>query len=310
MVIVLHPRRLAVLACSLAALFLQACATAARPDASPAELRVISFNVRYGTASDGADSWPWRRGLTFQVIRDFAPDLLGVQEALRGQLDELGMAVPGYSEIGVGRDDGRTEGEYSAILYRQGRFEPVESGTFWFSDTPEVPGSMHWGNRITRIATWARLRDLATGRSFVVYNLHFDHESQPSRERSAALLAQRLSRHDPAEPRIVMGDFNSGEDNPAYRYLVGSNPALPQAPASPALRDTYRTLHPGDTLVGTFNEFKGTADGEKIDHILVSDGWHVLEAAIIRTARNGRYPSDHFPVIAVLRPISARGPPE
>src|SRR5690606_35751584 len=92
MVIVLHPRRLAVLACSLAALFLQACATAARPDASPAELRVMSFNVRYGTASDGADSWPWRRGLTFQVIRDFAPDLLGVQEALRGQLDELGMA--------------------------------------------------------------------------------------------------------------------------------------------------------------------------------------------------------------------------
>ncbi len=260
----------------------------------------MSFNIRYGTANDGANSWPFRRELVFDVIRADRPDLLGVQEALRGQLDEISVAVPGYAEIGVGRDDGRTAGEYSAILIRHERFEPVESGTFWFSDTPDVPGSMSWGNRITRIATWARLRDLATGGSIVVYNLHLDHESQPSRERSAQLLATRLAAHA-GERVIVMGDFNSGETNPAYRFLVGGGEPAGGTPASPRLRDTYRALHPADTLAGTFNGFTGAASGDKIDHILVSDGWTILDAGIVRTSAAGRYPSDHFPVTAVVR---------
>lgn len=260
----------------------------------------MAFNIRYGTANDGANSWPFRRDLVFDVIQAYRPDLLGVQEALRGQLDEIGVAVPGYSEIGVGRDDGRTAGEYSAILFREGRFEPLESGTFWFSDTPEAPGSMSWGNRITRIATWARLRDVATGGEIVVYNLHLDHESQPSRERSAELLATRLTAHAGARV-IVMGDFNSGEANPAYRFLIGAGALTPRTTASPRLRDTYRALHPTDTIVGTFNGFTGEETGEKIDHILVNDGWTILDAGIVRTSAAGRYPSDHFPVTAVLR---------
>jgi len=289
-------RRAALLALACVA----ACAPAASPAADPGAIRVMTFNIRYGTAEDGANSWPFRRNLVFDVVRGFHPDLLGVQEALRAQLDELGAAVPGYSEIGVGRDDGKTAGEYSAILFRQGRFAPLESGTFWFSDTPDAPGSMSWGNRITRIATWARLRDATTGRTFVVYNLHLDHESQPSRERSAELLANRLRQHG-EEPVIVMGDFNSGEANPAYRFLTGAGELSPQAVPSPRLRDTYRVWHPADTLVGTFNGFTGARNGEKIDHVLVSGDWSVLEAAIVTTSAAARYPSDHFPVTATVR---------
>jgi endonuclease/exonuclease/phosphatase family metal-dependent hydrolase len=290
---------LRLLARTLVLLALSACAPASAPAPDATALRVMSFNIRYGTASDGANSWPFRREMVFEVVRGFEPDLLGVQEALRGQLDEIGMAVQGYGELGVGRDDGKTAGEYSAVLYRMGRFDPVESGTFWFSDTPDAPGSMSWGNRITRIATWARLRDASSGRTLVVYNLHLDHESQPSRERSAMLLAERLRRHD--EPLIVMGDFNSGETNPAYLYLTSGREPLRGAPPSPNLLDTYRRVHPADTMAGTFNGFTGAVSGEKIDHILVSGAWAVLDADIVRASRNGRYPSDHFPVIAVIR---------
>ena len=280
-------------------LALVACAPGA--GAGPAsDLRLMSFNIRYGTADDGADAWPRRAAMAFDVVRRFDADVVGVQEALRFQLDELGAALPAFGEIGVGRDDGRTAGEYSAILYRRGRFEVLEEGTFWFSDTPATPGSMTWGNRITRICTWARLRDRAGGARFYVYNLHLDHESQPSRERSALLLAERIRARSSPDPVLVMGDFNSGEANPVYRHLTGAA-TLPAATPAPPLADTYRLRHPGDTMVGTFHAFRGTTTGDKIDHILASPEWHALDASIVRTSRAGRFPSDHFPVTAVVR---------
>ena len=276
-----------------------ACAPGA--GAGPAsDLRLMSFNIRYGTADDGADAWPRRAAMAFDVVRRFDADVVGVQEALRFQLDELGAALPAFAEIGVGRDDGRTAGEYSAILYRRGRFEVLEEGTFWFSDTPAVPGSMTWGNRITRICTWARLRDRSGGARFYVYNLHLDHESQPSRERSALLLAERIRTRSSPDPVLVMGDFNSGEANPVYRHLTGAE-TLPAATPAPPLADTYRLRHPGDTIVGTFHAFRGTTTGDKIDHILASPEWRALDASIVRTSRAGRFPSDHFPVTAVVR---------
>lgn len=257
------------------------------------EVRVMSFNIRYGTAEDGEDAWPNRRELVSDVIRGFEPHVLGVQEALDFQIDELGEALPGHEVVGVGRDDGVRAGEFSAILVDRARFEVLESGTFWFSDTPEVPGSMSWGNRIPRIATWARLRDRTSGRRFSIYNLHWDHESQPSRERSAALLLERIAaRPHPDEPVLVTGDFNAGETNPAFRALVESSAV--------ALRDTYRDAHPDAAEVGTFNGFEGRRDGEKIDAILASDGWCTRAAGIVSASREGRYPSDHFPVIAVV----------
>ena len=261
-------------------------------DGQDSDLSVMSFNIRYGTANDGADSWEHRSDFVIDVIRDAAPHVLGVQEALAFQVRELESALPGYRRVGVGRDDADDEGEFAAIYFDSNRFELLESGHFWFSDTPTVPGSMHWGNRITRMCTWVRLHDLETHALFYVYNLHWDHQSQESRERSAGLLLSRIeARSGQDEPVIVTGDFNAGEDNPAFTHLTAGG-----------LSDTYRLRHPETTQVGTFNSFRGDSDGDKIDAILVSSGWVVADAEILRMNRNGRYPSDHYPVVARLSP--------
>jgi endonuclease/exonuclease/phosphatase family metal-dependent hydrolase len=126
------------------------------------------------------------------VVRSFDADVVGLQEALHFQLEEMKAALPEYGSAGVGRDDGAEAGEYAAILYRSDRLELMEDGTFWFSDTPAVPGSMSWGNELPRICTWARFRDRRTGMSLALFNVHWDHQSQPSRERAAGLLLERV----------------------------------------------------------------------------------------------------------------------
>jgi len=273
--------------------------SAARTLTAQAAVRVMSFNIRYGTANDGAHRWEARRDAVIGTIRDHAPHVLGVQEALRFQLDELARALPGYRELGVGRDDGRTAGEYSAILVDTARFSLLTDGTFWYSDTPTVPGSMHWGNRITRIATWVRLVDRATGDTLRVYNTHWDHESQPSRERSAALLLDRV-RGDagPGDRVLVMGDFNSDDTNPAFQRLAA---AAGSAESTPLLRDTFRARHPDAKVVGTFNAFRGDSTAGKIDAILAGAGWSVLDAGIDRRRWGALWASDHFAVWAIVR---------
>ena len=254
-------------------------------------LTVMSFNIRYGTANDGENRWANRREFLFDVVRQSDADLIGLQEALDAQIREILAAVPGYGVVGVGRDDGRTRGEYAAILYRTSRFHVSDAGTFWFSDTPEVVASRSWGNTITRICTWARLVD-RDGRAFWHYNVHLDHQSQPSREQSTKLLVERIAaRRSPGEPVIVTGDFNVGEDNPALNTMFSGGYA-----------DTFRVKHPDAIEVGTFTGFdlKATT-GPKIDYVFVQPGTDVMDAAIVRTSRDGRYPSDHFPVTARVR---------
>jgi endonuclease/exonuclease/phosphatase family metal-dependent hydrolase len=262
--------------------------------AAPEPLTIMSFNIRYGTANDGENHWTLRREFLFDVMRAADADLAGVQEALDTQLAELLQALPQYGLVGVGRDDGRARGEYAAILYRRDRFRVSDAGTFWFSDTPEVVASRSWGNRITRICTWARFVD-RDGQAFWHYNVHLDHESQPSRERSTALLAERIAaRRAPAEPVIVTGDFNVGETNPALTRLTAPQPGAPAL-----FVDAFRVRHPDEPRAGTFNGFKfGQTGGDKIDYVLVLPGTEVIDAAIIRTSRYDRYPSDHFPVTA------------
>jgi endonuclease/exonuclease/phosphatase family metal-dependent hydrolase len=181
-------------------------------------------------------------------------------------------------------------------MYRTSRFDLEEAGTFWCSETPEQTGSIAWGAKLPRICTGARLTDRDSGRAFYIYNVHFDHESQASREGSAVLLLQRIASRDHRDPVIVTGDFNAGEGNPAMLYIVG----LGEPPPPVNLRDTFRAVEPDASEVGTFNGFVGTTSGEKIDAVLASDGWATEAAAIVRTSRDGRYPSDHFPVVAVV----------
>ncbi len=273
-----------------------------RPAAEP--MAVMSFNIRYGTADDGDNHWTKRREQLFALLRAENPDLIGLQEALRFQVDEILAAVPGYAAVGVGRDDGKAAGETSAILFRTSRLHVAESGTFWFSDTPDTPGTKSWGNRYNRVASWARFVE-RDGAAFIHYNLHLDHESQPSREKSTALLLRRIAaRAAPSEPVIVTGDFNAGEANPALQVLVGTTgPAgVPGAGASPPFIDTFRALHRDAKEVGSFSNFVfGQTSGEKIDYVLVQPGTTVLAAGIVRTSQERRYPSDHFPVLARLQ---------
>lgn len=259
-------------------------------------LTVMSFNIRYGTANDGENHWKQRREFLFDVMREADADLVGLQEALDGQIHELLDELPQYGVVGVGRDDGKTRGEYAAILYRRDRFRVSDAGTFWLSDTPEIVASKSWGNSITRICTWARFVD-RDGRAFWHYNVHLDHQSQPSRERSAVLLAERIAaRRNGDEPAIVTGDFNAGETNPALTRLTA-----PHGGAPALYLDSFRVRHPDEKETGTFTGFKfGQTTGDKIDYVLVPPGTDVQSAAIIRTSRDGRYPSDHFPVIAKI----------
>jgi endonuclease/exonuclease/phosphatase family metal-dependent hydrolase len=279
-----------------ASLLLAACGTQDVPfhsSTDEATVDVLSFNIRYGTADDGPNSWPHRERLVRDVFRRQDRDFIGLQEALRFQIDAIRRSLPEYDEVGAGRDDGKEAGEYAAILYRWDRWYPTDSGTRWLSGTPEVPGSKTWGNEITRIVTWARLVEKATGRAVWLFNTHFDHVSQPSRERSAEMLASLIANRRTEDPVIVTGDFNAGEDNPAIRYLKNADNLSPVT-----LVDTFRVLHPETQMVGTGGGFEGRRDGPKIDYVLVEPDARVLEAAIVRDNRAGRYPSDHFPVHA------------
>lgn len=274
-------------------------------EAKGLEVRVMSFNIRYGTANDGQNHWKNRYEMVFDVLRNHRPDIVGLQEALSFQIDQIRKAVEGFGLIGVAREDGKNDGEYSAILYRLDRFDVDESGTFWFSDTPEVPGSSHWGNACVRICSWARFVEKKSGGAFYVFNLHLDHVSQPSREKSAVLLSQRVLNRKHPDPFVVTGDFNTGENNPVILYLKGKA-ALSKSNGDECknpvpMVDTFRILHPDANEVGTFNGFSGNRKGEKIDYIFTLPDVKVLEAKILYDNVDGKFPSDHFPVWATLR---------
>jgi endonuclease/exonuclease/phosphatase family metal-dependent hydrolase len=273
---------------------------AAAPAAGGAPLAVASFNVRYGTAEDGDNHWDRRRELVLEVLREMDADLVGLQEALDFQIAEMLEALPRYAAVGVGRDDGRGAGEHVAILFDRARFRLADSGTFWLSDTPAVPASRTWGNRIPRIATWARFVD-RDGTAFWLWNVHLDHQSQPSRERSTALLAERIAaRPWPQEPVLVTGDFNAGEDNVAMTPLLA--PTGDGGAERARLVDTFRVLFPHEQAAGTISGFDPTrTTGPKIDYVLAPPDAEVLGASIVRWSRDGRCPSDHFPVLARVR---------
>ncbi len=254
--------------------------------------QVMSFNIRYGSANDGLNSWPLRKELLLDVLEDANVHILGVQEALAFQLDEIEARCQQYVRAGVARDDGKQAGEYSAILYHSGRLKLLAQDTFWLSETPAAVASATWGNQIPRICTWAEFESRASGARFHVFNTHLDHQSQSSRLESARLILRQIAAVAKEGPVLLMGDFNAGESNPAFMELVNNKQTV--------LYDSFRDLHPNEELVGTFNGFTGKTDGEKIDAVLVSEHWIVDSAEILRASKGQRYPSDHFPVRALL----------
>ncbi len=267
------------------------------------ELRVMSFNVRYENDGD-RDSRAWRQRVigAVHLLRSQKPDVFGVQECLHGQVADLWASLPEYEFFGVGRDDGRRAGEYSGIFYQRDRFEAdaLDTGTFWLSNTPEVPGSRTWGNEIPRVATWVRLVDRASGRGFYVFNTHWDHRNQPSREKAAILMAERIDRRkQPDEPVVLIGDFNSIETNPGISYLTGKRVAVAGTEQvwGNALLDTFQSLHAARKNRRTLHLWRNSTEGNaKVDHIFVSRDAAIEEAEIL--AGDKPMVSDHFPVMA------------
>jgi endonuclease/exonuclease/phosphatase family metal-dependent hydrolase len=265
----------------------------------------MTFNIRTKTFIDGLNGWNHRKDIVFDVLSDNAPDVFGLQEARYSQYRAIRQALPQYGAYAAGRKNGKASGESCPIFYRRDRFTLADAGTFWFSNTPSVPGSKDWGNMPPRICSWTRLVERQTGTSFYVYNLHLDHLSQNSRDKSVRLLTEKIKLRKTKDPFIVMGDFNMRLDNPAMRYLdrIGHNNAYVKS------YDTWQLIHPG-RRIGTRHGFDGSLDGPQIDHIRISSNLQALDARIDhRHDGNGRYPSDHFPLIAriMLAPSAGRG---
>ena len=288
-------------------------AASERPPAGPL-LRVMCFNVRYGTADDGTNRWEHRGGLAVRTIRRFDPDLLGVQEALRFQADELRAALPDYGFVGAGRDDGRDAGEFCAVFFRRGRFERVEAGHFWLSETPATPGSRGWDADLPRVATWVKLRDLGRPRgapgdsaTLLFLNTHWDYAGKRARTESARLIRRTIRSVHPIGPAIVVGDFNGTEDDEPYAQLLRGQGD--ESDRGPTLLDSYRQLHPQRLAQeSTFHGFTGGGEGSRIDWILHTEDLVTVEADIDRFGEGGRFPSDHFPITALLRPRAGGEP--
>ncbi|MFP4417749.1 MAG: endonuclease/exonuclease/phosphatase family protein [Chitinispirillaceae bacterium] len=264
---------------------------------------VMSFNIRYGTANDGGNSWKHRKEAVFELLREQAPQIIGVQEAVSFQLTELQQQLGHYKSVGEGRR-GKNRGEHSPILYDTTQFELQETETFWFSETPSVADSRDWGNKKPRICTWAHLIERKSGRGIYVFNVHLDHWSRSSRKKSVELLASKIRARRTDDPVVVTGDFNAAENAPSIRYLKsdvvddwnGREKVINPFP----LVDTYRELNPEKAFSGTFHLFSGLRWGKRIDFVFSSPDLSVLDARIVRDRPEGRYPSDHFPVIATV----------
>jgi endonuclease/exonuclease/phosphatase family metal-dependent hydrolase len=194
---------------------LSAFAAEVKPD-----VRVMSFNIRYGTANDGVNRWELRRDFLVETVRAFSPDLLGTQETLGFQRDYLAEKLPEYDHLGVGRDDGRERGEMMALYYRKDRFEKLDGGHFWLSETPDIVGSKSWDSSLPRMVTWVKLRDRRQESlsPIVFFNTHFDHMGTTARLESAKLLRRKIASFSDTCSVIVTGDFNTDEASPPVSY--------------------------------------------------------------------------------------------
>lgn len=269
------------------------------------EIAALTFNVRYATSKDGVDRWEFRKEMVVDEIRKSRPDLVGLQEERKPQLDYLVASLPEFGFVSFFRD-GKTGGPANSILYLKSRFELDDSGVFWLSDTPEVPGSKGWGNRGSRFCNWARLVDKKTGQAVYLYNLHLDHESQNARERGVALVAERIAVRKHKDPIIITGDLNSRESNPVVKFFKGAGLKIDGKPHRfpEPLVDSFRAKHGEKTDAGTFNGFGKYASYRqfpKIDYIFVPETAQVLDAKVSLYNKDGRYPSDHCPVMAYFR---------
>ncbi|MBL0743394.1 endonuclease/exonuclease/phosphatase family protein [Chryseolinea lacunae] len=251
-------------------------------------VKVMTYNIRLDTPVDSVNQWPKRAHKVYDLIKKYDPDVLGVQEAIHHQLMGIVENVPAYGYVGVGRDDGKTKGEYSALLYKKDKFEVIDHNTFWLSETPDVAGSKSWDAAITRVASWAILKDKKTKKEFLVINTHFDHIGKEARKNSAALLKKKAAALRKNLPVILTGDFNCTREEPPFAVMAD--------PTDISLLDTAPKEAPG-----TFCGFKvGAMKCNPIDYIFYTKPWTPSGYKAIDDNDGKYYPSDHLPVVVTL----------
>ena len=247
-------------------------------------MKVMTYNIRYGSASDGENSWVKRKDICLQVIESHNPDIIGLQEVEYFQLKEILERFPNYKFVGEGRN-GNNNGEINPILYKE-NFCQIKSGTFWLSDTPDKPASKSYGNRLPRICTWSEFKILESNETFYFINTHLDHESPEARTKG---IKQIIDFIGDKKMVILTGDFNNANECSDEITQVILNNFI----------DSYRAIHPTEKKSGTFHSFTGKSKIDKIDFIFVR-GLKVKNSTIIKDNKDGKYPSDHFPLDAIV----------
>jgi len=258
-------------------------------------VKVMSFNVRYDNPDDGINAWSNRKAMVFSFLNDQQPDIIGFQEVLKHQYKELSEHLDDYSSIGVGRDDGKDQGEFVPVFYRKDKYELLASSHFWLSESPEVIGSKSWGAILPRIVTWLQLKDRRKGYIFYVFNTHFSHVSTYARNQSAVLLLNKIKTIAGQAPVVLTGDFNAQPSEQMYSTIIDNWEGYY------ALWDSrHLPLNITEQNYQTFNGFNPETPEVIIDHIFVNGFFDVKSFNTFQIAEDDMYISDHYPIQSEL----------
>lgn len=254
---------------------------------SPLELKIISYNIRT-LARDGENSWQFRKHATKNMVERHKPDAFGLQEAMLPHMQYIDSVCPQYARVGVGRSDGKEGGEFVTIYYNKERFDLLDSGTFWLSETPDQV-SRGWDAALPRITTWVKLRDKATKRKFFYFNTHFDHKGTTARVESSKLIVEKIREIAGKKAAVVLtGDFNIESENEALQPLYDNMSAA-------------RRCAPITDNKGTYNGWGLMKRYPVIDHIFY--GGRKVKCNAFRTLDGdygAKFISDHFPLEAIF----------
>lgn len=260
-------------------------------------VNVMSFNIRYDNPQDGLNNWQHRKDRVANVIHFYDVDILGTQEVLHSQLLDMKKRLPEYGVIGVGREDGKEKGEYSALWYRKERFLLLDSGNFWLSDTPEVAGSKGWDGACERVAAWAKLKDKNSGKVYFVLNTHLDHVGETARREGVNLVLNKVKQLCGGSAVIVTGDFNATPESDVIKRVVDAN--------NPKHLIDSRSIAP--IIYGpswSYHDY-GKIPFEKrslIDYVFVRNGLRVLRYGVLAETYNEAFLSDHAPILVTVCP--------
>lgn len=267
----------------------------AATDVQP-EINVLTYNIRYDNPDDSLNNWQYRRDRAANAIRFYEADIIGTQEVLHNQRQDLKERLPEYTAIGVAREDGKEEGEYNVLWFKTDRFENLDSGTFWLSETPDVAGSLGWDGACKRIATWARLRDKESGKTFLALNTHLDHVGETARREGVSLMFDKVKELSQGAPAIVTGDFNSTPDSDVIKHVTDEN--------DPGHLTDSRAVSP--IVYGpswSFHDFGEIPYEHRplLDYVFVKGDLDVMRYGVLAEMENGEYLSDHAPVLVTVK---------